>query len=63
MKAYRVKYYDAPYTIVVKETFEIYILDNQRIEQLRSLIAEKVGEDPQKIKLFVNGKSMHSFIT
>jgi len=50
-KTFNVKYYESSYTVVYKESFDITILDNKSLEDLRILIAEKINEDPVKIKL------------
>lgn len=50
-KTYSVKYFEMPYSLVSKDEFDISIMDNLTVEELRSLISEKLGQDPKRIKL------------
>jgi len=50
-KKFNVKFYENAYTVVYKESFDVPIMDNKTLEDLRILIAQKMHEDPTRIKL------------
>lgn len=62
-KTYSVKYFEMAYSLVSKVDFDISIMDNLTVGELRSLISEKLLEDPKKIKLLAakEDKSMFEF--